>query len=93
MGTFRQRQGQRCPGGGLFGKHLPTTPTEQTDDSPQGREHLTARTHTHTVPERICDCKLRRNLENNLPPSRHTPTQKLFLSVCVFQRHTRTHRK
>ena len=52
MGTFRQRQGQRCPGGGLFRKHLPPTPKEQTDDSPREQEHLTActhtRTHTHT---------------------------------------------
>lgn len=47
MGTFRPRQGQRCPEGGLFRKHLPSTPKEQTDDSPQGQD-LTARTQAHT---------------------------------------------
>ncbi len=101
MGSFRLRQGQRCPRGGLFRKHLLTTPKEQTDDSPQGQEHLTAHTCTHThartpmhtASERICDCKLRRNLENNLPTSAHTHPQTNDLTACIFERHThaRTH--
>lgn len=77
MGTFRQTQGQRSPGGGLFRKPLSTTPEEQTDDSPQGQERLTARlqrhtrTRMHTAFKRLCDNKLRGDLENNLPPSTH----------------------
>lgn len=79
VGTFRQRQGQRCPRGGLIKKQLWATPTEQTDDSQQGQAHLT--THANTLDLSECDCELRRNLENNLSTSTQNP-----FSVCTFQK-------